>query len=114
MTLETTVVIPDGMRFADLHVGRDPETGDLEFDADKLSTVLVASGFGQLEHVDEIEDIEIANLITIVIAAWYDAALDEGQPEDPTMEAFIAQTDDDLQLPVHAVNAIPMMSTRVH
>lgn len=78
------VEIPDGLRFANLKLTRDPVTGEIEFDVKPLRKIAAASGLAASFFDDE-------NNVSALIAAWYRDARAAGEPADPVQEDLIAE-----------------------
>ena len=81
-----TITIPDGVRFADLKLARDPQTGDLEFEWAPLERICEASGIDLAVFRDAPED-----NVAALLVAWYHAALANGEPRDPVQDDLIAE-----------------------
>lgn len=81
-----TIAIPDDLRFAELRLSRDLETGDIGFHWGTIERICIASGLDPAALRSAPED-NIASLIV----AWYRAARDGGEPADPVAELLIAE-----------------------
>lgn len=84
--IAATITIPDGVRFADLRLARDPD-GHVSFDWRPVEIICAASGL----------DVEIFRAgpednVASLLVAWYAAARAEGEPPDPVQDDLIAET----------------------
>lgn len=86
-TTPITLTIPDGVRFADLRLAREPDNGDLSLDWAPVERICAASGLDLAVFRDAPED----NLAALVVA-WYAQARAAGEPADATAEDLIAET----------------------
>lgn len=77
--------IPDGVRFADLALTRDPD-GAVSFDWRPIEAICAASGLDIALFRDQHED-NVAGLLV----AWYAAARAAGEPPDPVQEDLIEE-----------------------
>jgi hypothetical protein len=81
-----TITIPDGVRFSDLRLTRDPD-GQVSFDWAPVELICAASGL----------DIEIFRAgpednVAGLLVAWYAAAREAGEPPDPVQDDLITET----------------------
>lgn len=96
------ITIPDGVRFADLKLARDPVSGDLEFDWAPIERVCEASGLDVAVFRDSHED-NVGGLLV----AWYAAARANGEPVDVVQEAILAEVQAEDALGEHNVQRAP-------
>lgn len=80
------ISIPQGMAFADLHLARDPHTGDVSFDTAAIERIERESGLPAGFFIGQQED-AVASLIT----TWYSAHRAAGGDIDPVAEDLIAE-----------------------
>ena len=80
------IIIPASIAFADLLLSRTP-TGSIKFDWRPIDLICEASAIDQAIFRDNSED-NVAGLIV----AWYEIAIANGEPADPTAEDLIAET----------------------
>jgi hypothetical protein len=81
-----TLIVPDGLSFADLKLARDPATGDVDFDAGVVERIAVASGLPADYFLTQPEDV-----LGGVLTQWYRAHLAAGGAPDPVQEELIAE-----------------------
>lgn len=81
-----TIAIPDGLKFADLRLSRDEQTGDIGFDWAAIERICAASGLDPATVRETPED----NIAGIIVG-WYRAARAGGEPADPVAELLIAE-----------------------
>ena len=74
-----TIMIPDGLRFADLRLARDPSGHPVEL-------ICAASGI-DIEVFRSGPEDNVAGLLI----AWYVAARSAGEPPDPVQDDLIAE-----------------------
>lgn len=86
MATPVGISIPDGLAFADLHMARDPATGDVIFDWAPIEKICAASGLDIALFRDSHED-NVGGLIV----AWYAHARAQGEPIDPVQEQILAE-----------------------
>lgn len=79
-----TLSLPEGLRFADLHLQRDQD-GAVCFDAEPLRQIAAASP-PEAAALLETEDGQCA-----LIVAWYRVARERGEPPDPVAEDIAAE-----------------------
>jgi len=72
--------IPADLQFSALRLARDPETGDIEFDADVLQDICIDNSLPFSEEV-----------VTSLLTAWYSHHRANGGAPDPVMEQIIAE-----------------------
>ena len=82
----TPIAIPRGMAFSELRLGRDPQTGDVSFDAAIIERIEQESGLPAGFFMSQEED-AVAALIT----TWYSAHRAAGGEQDPVAEDLIAE-----------------------
>ncbi len=82
----TPISIPQGMTFADLRLGRDPQTGDVSFDTAIIERIERESGLPPGFFMGQHED-AVASLIT----GWYSAHRAAGGAADPVADDLIAE-----------------------
>lgn len=82
----TPISIPQGMTFADLRLGRDPQTGDVSFDTAIIERIERESGLPTGFFMGQHED-AVASLIT----GWYSAHRAAGGAADPVADDLIAE-----------------------
>jgi len=85
-TQKIRIEIPDGLRFADLRLGRNTVTGGVTFSIDAIERVCQASGIDPKMVLGSHED-NVAGLIV----AWYAAARKAGEPADSVAEDLLAE-----------------------
>jgi hypothetical protein len=81
-----TIAIPDGVKFADLKLQRDPD-GAVSFDWAPIERICAASNL-PIELLREGPEDNVAGLIT----RWYAAHREGGGEPDPVQEDLIAET----------------------
>lgn len=75
------LVVPDGLRFADLCLGFDPESGNLGYDPEPLECMCAANGLA----LDEITDDEAMS----IFVSWYVQHRRDGGELDTVLESLI-------------------------
>ena len=80
------ITIPDGVRFADLRLARDPD-GHVSFDWRPVELICAASGL-DIEVFRAGPERNVAGLL----AVWYLVARAEGEPPDPVQDDLITET----------------------
>ncbi len=85
-TIKQRVAIPDGVRFADLQLARDPKTGDVSFDWSPIEKICTANNL-PIEHMRNGPEDNVSGLIV----AWYSAHLQAGGDRDPVADDLIAE-----------------------
>lgn len=75
--------IPDGMRFAELRLTRDPD-GSVSMDLGVVRRIAEASGIDDPAALLGNED-----ALSALVVAWYHAARAAGEPPDPVQEDLI-------------------------
>lgn len=80
------ITIPDGVRFADLRLARDPD-GHVSFDWRPVELICAASGL-DIEVFRAGPEDNVAGLLV----AWYLSARAAGEPPDPVQDDLIAET----------------------
>ncbi|WP_051243722.1 hypothetical protein [Azohydromonas australica] len=80
-------IIPDGLKFEDLALTRDPATGTVRFELDPIQAICEASAldFDALLARDD-------GAICALIAAWYEDHLKDGGSPDPVLPALDEET----------------------
>lgn len=81
-----TIAIPHDVAFADLHLSRDAQTGDVSFDWAPVERICVASGIDVALLRDGPED-----NVSALLMHWYSVALASGEPPDPVQEQLLAE-----------------------
>lgn len=76
------VRIPSEIGFADLHVTRDPQTGDIELDAALLKAICEDNDLPLTE-----------NTVSSILVAWYRHHRATGGAPVPAMEQIIAEVE---------------------
>ncbi len=76
----TSIAIPNGMAFSDLKLSR-ATNGDMEFDSEILRDLFAVNRIDEELFFSGPDE----NLATLLIA-WYQAALEMGEPKNPIME----------------------------
>lgn len=82
----TPISIPIGMKFSELRLERDPQTGDVSFDTAAIERIECESGLPEGFFMAQAED-AVAALIT----TWYGAHRAAGGDSDPVAEDLIAE-----------------------
>ena len=82
-----SIRIPDGVRFADLKLARDSQTGDISFDWEPINKICAASGIDPRMFTDTHED-----NVSALIVQWYISALKNGEPRDAVQDDLIGET----------------------
>lgn len=80
------ITIPDDVKFSDLKLVRDPESGDVMFDWEPIRRICEASSIDVAIFRDSTED-NVASLLT----HWYGEHLKRGGDPDPVQEDLIAE-----------------------
>jgi hypothetical protein len=78
--------IPEGLKFADLKLARDPATGDVSFDVAVIERICEASGLPADYFMVRPEE-ALSGLLT----SWYRAHIASGGAPDPVQEDLIAE-----------------------
>lgn len=80
------VKIPEGLQFADLRLGRDPETLAVHFDWGPIRRICEASGIDEslLTHGPE-------DNVAGIIVGWYGHHRESGGEPDPIAEQLLAE-----------------------
>lgn len=86
MKRTTQITLPEGVAFADLHLARDPATGDVSFSTPIVERIERASGLPDGFFMSQDEGV-LASLIT----TWYAAHLQAGGERDPVADDLIAE-----------------------
>jgi hypothetical protein len=81
------VTIPESVEFADLHLSRDVDNGQVRFSMAPIEAICEASALDLAELVDDPQ-----SLVVLLIAAWYRAHVNEGGAPDPVQEDLIEET----------------------
>ncbi|HEB94308.1 MAG TPA: hypothetical protein ENI94_12785 [Gammaproteobacteria bacterium] len=76
----TKIRIPADLQFSDLRLARDPETGDIEFDAEILREICEDNDLPFSEEI-----------VTSLMTAWYQHHRAQGGAPDQVMEQIIAE-----------------------
>ena len=82
-----SIAIPDGVRFSDLRLARDPD-GDVSVDFSVIEKICQASDFPFEPLRDGPED----NLASLIVN-WYQAHLAQGGARDPVADDLIAEVE---------------------
>ena len=84
---ELRVTIPDGVDFADLHLTRDVDDGQVRFKMAPIAAICEASAL-------DLDDIVQGSqpLVGLLIAAWYAAHIERGGAPDPVQEDLLEET----------------------
>lgn len=101
-TKTVRLAIPDGLRFADLKLARDPITGDLEFEWTPIERLCEANGLDLAVFRDQHED-----NVGALLVAWYAAARENGEPPDLVEEQILAEVQAEEALGEHNVQRGP-------
>lgn len=80
------ITIPDGVRFGDLQLRRDTQTGRISFNWRPIEAICAASGVDIAQFRDAHED-NVAGLIV----AWYAEHRQQGGAEDSVAEQLIRE-----------------------
>lgn len=83
---QTTVMIPAGLDFSALQLGRDPSTGDVSFDTSVIERIEAASGLPPGFFMGQDEG-ALAGLIT----GWYSQHLAAGGARDAVADDLIGE-----------------------
>ena len=75
------LVVPDGLRFADLQLRLDPESGNLDFDTDPVERMCAANGL----NIDEVMEDEAVQMLL----SWYIQHRRQGGEADAVLESEI-------------------------
>lgn len=86
MQKQTTIMIPAGLDFSALQLGRDPSTGDVSFDTSVIERIEAASGLPPGFFMGQDED-ALAGLIT----DWYSQHLAAGGARDAVADDLIGE-----------------------
>lgn len=78
------ITIPEGLRYADLRLSRDPTTGAVEYSLDAVRRVAEASGL-------DLDVLVTEDAITSLLVQWYRAARAGGEPQDPVQEDLLRE-----------------------
>jgi len=78
--------IPEGLKFSDLKLARDPTTGDVSFDIAVIEQICEANGLPSDYFMIRPED-ALSGLLT----SWYRAHIAGGGEPDPVQEDLIAE-----------------------
>lgn len=81
------IVIPDDLTFSDLHLARDPATGDVSFDWATIERICAASGLDVATFRDAPES-HVAGLLV----QWYQQHLAHGGAPDPIADDLTDET----------------------
>jgi hypothetical protein len=84
--LQLRVTIPDGIDFADLHLSRNAEDGQVRFEMAPIEAICEASAL----DLDELMQ-GSRPLVGLLIAAWYEAHIARGGAPDPVQEDLIEE-----------------------
>lgn len=84
--IQVKFTIPDGLEFSDLHLSRDPETGEVEFNLAPIEKICEASGVDISLFLDQSEE-NLANLL----AHWYTKHRKRGGISDPVADDILAE-----------------------
>ena len=79
--------IPSDLKFSDLKLARDPQTGDVSFDTRVIERICEASGLPADYFMVRPED-----ALSQLLASWYSAHIAAGGEPDPVQEDLIAET----------------------
>lgn len=83
---KASAVIPDGVRFADLKLARNPDTGAVSFDWTPIEQICAASAL-PIETLRDAPEDNVAGLIV----AWYQAHRQAGGEPDAVADDLIAE-----------------------
>lgn len=78
--------IPEGLKFSDLKLARDPATGDVSFDVAVIERICEANGLPADYFMVRPEE-ALSGLLT----SWYRAHISSGGAPDPVQEDLIAE-----------------------
>lgn len=78
--------IPEGVAFADLHLGRDAVSGDVSFDWAPIEAICAENGF----DVEKLRQTDEGNVGGFIVA-WYEAHRLAGGPLDLVAEQLLAE-----------------------
>lgn len=81
-----SAVIPDGIRFADLKLARNPDTGAVSFDWAPIEQICAASELA----IDTLRDCPEDNAAGLIVA-WYQAHRKAGGEPDAVADDLIAE-----------------------
>lgn len=84
-TIARRITIPDGVTFADLHLTRDPQTGEIDFDWAPIEAICAASGL-DIDLLRTSDDNRAA-----LVVAWYTEHRARGGDPDPVQEDLLAE-----------------------
>lgn len=84
--LRMQATIPDGTRFEDLRLSRDPRTGTVTFHLKPIEAICQASGFDFEDFVNRSD-----GAVCALIAAWYEVHLTDGGDPDPVQEDLMEE-----------------------
>lgn len=80
------ISIPEGVSFADLHLARDPGTGDVSFDTAVIELIERESGLPHGFFMGQDED-----ALGELISTWYNRHIAAGGARDPVADDLIAE-----------------------
>jgi hypothetical protein len=80
------VTIPDGVEFADLHLSRDADDGQVRFKMAPIEAICEASALDLDALVQGPRP-----LVGLLIAAWYEAHIAQGGAPDPVQEDLMEE-----------------------
>lgn len=83
---KVSAVIPDGIRFADLKLARNPDTGAVSFDWAPIERICEASNL----PIDVLRDGPEDNVAGLIVS-WYAAHRQSGGAADPVADDLIAE-----------------------
>lgn len=83
---KASAVIPDGIRFADLKLARNPDTGAVSFDWAPIERICAASNL-PIKALREGPEDNVSGLIV----SWYMAHRQAGGDADPVADDLIAE-----------------------
>jgi hypothetical protein len=81
--LHLQATIPNGLKFEDLTLTRDPVTGTVRFDLAPIQAICDASALDLVALVSRHD-----GAVCALIAAWYEGHLREGGSPAPVLEAW--------------------------
>lgn len=81
---KTKITIPDGLRFKDLRLARDPLSGAIEFDWTPIRALCAFNGVN-------LDVLEIEDNVTDLINRWYFEHVAHGGAADPVIEDLILE-----------------------
>lgn len=83
---QVQVTIPDGVEFADLHLSRNVDDGLVRFAMAPIAAICEASTLDLGEIMEGPQP-----LVGLLIAAWYEAHIQQGGAPDPVQEDLMEE-----------------------